>query len=66
MEFKVEVPPDFAAALEVVPEAKAAFARLSPSHQRQHVMAIEEAKQPETRRKRIDKALDMLTQGSGA
>jgi hypothetical protein len=60
---EVTVPDDFRAALEVVPEAGAAFARLSYSHQRQHVEAIEAAKQPETRRRRVDKAIDMLTQG---
>jgi hypothetical protein len=61
---EVAVPDDFRAALEVVPEAGAAFARLSYSHQRQHVEAIEAAKQPETRRRRIDKAVEMLTHGS--
>jgi hypothetical protein len=59
----IEVPEDFAAALEVVPDAKAAFHRLSYSHQRQHVDAVTGAKQPETRRRRIDKAIDMLTMG---
>lgn len=57
---EVEVPEDFAAALEVVPEAGARFARLAYSHQRAHVDAINEAKQAETRRRRIDKAVDML------
>jgi uncharacterized protein YdeI (YjbR/CyaY-like superfamily) len=57
---EVEVPEDFAAALEVVPEAKAAFARQSYSHQRAHVDAINGAKAPETRRRRIDKAVEML------
>jgi hypothetical protein len=62
---EVVVPADFKAALEVVPEAGAAFARLSYSHQRQHVEAIEAAKQPQTRQRRIDKAIDMLTHGGG-
>lgn len=57
---EVEVPEDFAAALEVVPEAKAVFARQSFSHQRQHVDAINGAKAPETRRRRIDRAVEML------
>ena len=57
---EVEVPDDFAAALEVVPEAKAVFARQSYSHQRAHVDAINAAKAPETRRRRIDKAVEML------
>ena len=57
---EVEVPADFAAALEVVPDAKAVFARQSYSHQRAHVDAINGAKAPETRRRRIDKAIEML------
>ena len=57
---EVEVPDDVAAALEVVPEAKAVFARQSYSHQRAHVDAINAAKAPETRRRRIDKAIEML------
>ena len=57
---EVEVPEDFAAALEVVPDAKAVFARQSYSHQRAHVDAINGAKAPETRRRRIDKAVEML------
>jgi len=57
---EVEVPEDFAAALEVVPDAKAAFARQSYSHQRAHVDAINAAKAPETRRRRIDKAVETL------
>jgi uncharacterized protein YdeI (YjbR/CyaY-like superfamily) len=43
-----------------VPEAKALFARQSYSHQRAHVDAINGAKAPETRRRRIDKAVEML------
>ena len=58
---EVEIPEDFAAALEVVPEARAVFARQSYSHQRAHVDAINGAKAPETRRRRIDKAIEMLT-----
>jgi hypothetical protein len=57
---EVEVPEDFAAALEVVPDAKAAFARMTYSHQRAHVDAINGAKAPETRRRRIDKAVEQL------
>jgi len=57
---EVEVPEDFAAALEVAPEAKAAFARQSYSHQRAHVDAINGAKAAETRQRRIAKAVEML------
>lgn len=60
---EVEVPGDLRAALELAPEAGAAFARLSYSHQRAHVEAIAAAKRPETRRRRIDRAIEMLTEG---
>ena len=52
----VEVPADFAAALDDQPGARAAFGALSYSNQRAHVLAIEGAKTPETRRRRIDAA----------
>jgi hypothetical protein len=63
---EVEVPADFAAALEVVPAAKAAYARLSYSHQRAHVDAINGAKAPETRRRRIDRAIELLEVQAGS
>jgi len=52
----VEVPADFAAALDAQPDARAAFTALSYSNQRAHVLAIESAKTPETRRRRIEAA----------
>ena len=59
----VEVPADFAAALDAVPAARAAFDAMSFSHQRRHVEAIEQAKAPETRQRRIDKAVQMCAEG---
>ena len=59
----VEVPTDFAKALADQLDAKAFFERLSYSHQRRHVMAIEAAKAAETRQRRIDQALAMLKAG---
>ena len=53
-------PPDFAEALEADPPARAAFDRLTYSHRREHVRAIEAAKKAETRARRIEKALAML------
>lgn len=50
------VPDDFAAALEKA-KARAAFDALAPSHRKEHVRAIEEAKAPETRARRIEKAV---------
>src|SRR5215203_3101834 len=49
----VEVPADLAAALAEDPAAGDAFARLSYSHQRAHVLSIEGAKKPETRQRRV-------------
>jgi hypothetical protein len=57
---EVTVPPDFAEALAQNEAANAAFAKLSYSHKRQHVLAIEEAKTAETRQRRIEKAITML------
>ncbi len=59
----VEVPPDFAAALAADVQAGQAFDKLPYSHKRQHVLAIQDAKSPETRRRRIDKAIQMLRAG---
>ena len=57
---EVAVPEDLAAALEADSVARQAFERLSYSHQRRHVLAIEDAKTPETRRRRVTKAVEML------
>ncbi|MEV6413243.1 YdeI/OmpD-associated family protein [Kribbella sp. NPDC051718] len=56
----VEVPADLAEALEAA-GVKEAFAALSFSHRREHVQAIEEAKKPETRARRIAKTVEMVT-----
>ena len=53
-------PADFARALDADPVARAAYDRLAYSHKREHVLAIESAKKPETRIRRIEKALAML------
>ncbi|GAM44900.1 hypothetical protein NSK11_contig00011-0046 [Nocardia seriolae] len=53
-------PPDFARALDDDPAARAAYDNLSHSRKRQHVHAIESAKQPDTRRRRIEKAIATL------
>jgi len=59
----VAVPPDFAVALDADAEAKRVFDKLSYSHQQRHVLAIEGAKTPETRQRRIGKAIEMLREG---
>ncbi|MFE7802215.1 YdeI/OmpD-associated family protein [Nocardia sp. NPDC057440] len=53
-------PPDFARALDDAPVARAAYDNLSYSRKREHVHAIESAKKPDTRRRRIDKAIATL------
>ena len=53
-------PPDFARALDADPVARTAYDHLSYGHQREHVRAIESAKKPETRARRIEKAAAML------
>jgi uncharacterized protein YdeI (YjbR/CyaY-like superfamily) len=53
-------PADFARALDADPVARAAYDRLAYSHKREHVLAIEGAKKPETRMRRIEKAVAML------
>jgi bacteriocin resistance YdeI/OmpD-like protein/uncharacterized protein DUF1905 len=59
----VEVPADLAAALAGDPAAQAAFAALSYSHQRAHVLSVEGAKAAATRERRISKLVEAL--GSG-
>lgn len=53
-------PADFAQALDADPVARAAYDGLSFSHKREHVHAIESAKKPETRQRRIEKAIATL------
>ncbi|WP_330300334.1 YdeI/OmpD-associated family protein [Streptomyces sp. NBC_00503] len=53
-------PPDFAQALDEDPAARAAYDNLAYSHKREHVRAIESAKKPDTRQRRIDKAITTL------
>lgn len=44
-------------------EAKAFFAKLSYSNQRKHIDPINQAKSPETRARRIEKAVALFRQG---
>ena len=55
----VEVPEELAAALAEA-GLREVFDGLSYSHRREHVNAINDAKKPETRARRIAKALEML------
>ena len=53
-------PEDFARALDADPVARAAYDRLAHTHRREHLLAIESAKKAETRKRRIEKALEVL------
>ena len=54
---RTEVPDDLAAALAGDAPALGAFERMSPSHQREYVRWITEAKQDATRTRRVAEAL---------
>ncbi|KQV06575.1 YdeI/OmpD-associated family protein [Leifsonia sp. Root112D2] len=56
----VEIPADLAGALEADAAASAAFDALSYSGKRVHTLAVEGAKTPETRERRIAKAIATL------
>jgi len=58
-----EVPADFQSALRRNAKAKKTFEAFSPSHQREYVEWITEAKQPATRERRIATALEWLAEG---
>jgi hypothetical protein len=62
---EVEVPDDFAEALKAVPGLRQAFDALAFTHRKEHVRAIEDAKTAETRARRITKAVEKLSTGSG-
>jgi uncharacterized protein YdeI (YjbR/CyaY-like superfamily) len=55
--------PEFAAALDNAPKAKASLEAFSPSAQREYLEWISEAKQDATRHKRIATALEWLAEG---
>lgn len=59
----VDVPLDFAAALDAEPTARRTFDALSYSNQSWHTYQIEGAKSDETRQRRIAKSVDALREG---
>ncbi len=60
---ETRVPMDLRKALAAAPPAQASWADITPMARRDWVFSISSAKQPETRRRRIEKACDMLTSG---
>lgn len=63
-EREIEMPRELDDALAADPTAHAAFDRLAPSKRKEMARAIGEAKAPETRQRRLEKALDQLRQVS--
>jgi hypothetical protein len=59
----VEVPDDFAAALDADPEARRTFDALSYSNKSWHTLQITGARTDETRQRRIAKSIDTLREG---
>ena len=57
---EVKPPADLVKALKAAPPAWATWQALSFTHQREHVEAIEEAKRPETRARRVANAVRAL------
>ena len=59
----VTPPADLARALKTNKDAQAAWDKLSYTHQKEYAQSIEEAKKPETRQRRIEKAIEQLAAG---
>lgn len=59
----IEVPGDLAAALDAEPAAKAMFASLSATNRYAVLYRIQDAKRPETRVRRIERFVAMLSRG---
>ncbi len=62
-ERSVEVPDQLTAALALDPAVGAAFAALAPSHRKEFVRWITEAKRDATRADRVAKTVEMLREG---
>jgi len=59
----LEIPKELKDALSKHPKAKAVFEKFSPSHRKEYIEWIAEAKRPETREKRIATTIEWLTEG---
>ena len=57
----IKPPADLTRALKANPAAQARWQQLSFTHQKEYVAAIEDAKKPETRVRRIEKTIEQLT-----
>jgi hypothetical protein len=62
-ESETRVPTDLRKALAAAPPANALWADITPTTRRDWILWISSAKQPETRRLRVERACDMLASG---
>lgn len=62
---EAKVPPELAAALAKNRKAAAQFEAFSPSHRREYVEWIVEAKRDETKSKRVAQAVEWIAEGKG-
>lgn len=60
---ELPVPDDLAAALEERPEAKTVFTDFAPSHRRDYIEWITEAKREATRANRLAQAVEWIAEG---
>jgi hypothetical protein len=63
---EVAIPEDFKRALDKHPPAKQQFEKLSNSNKKRYIILIEQAKTPETKNRRIEKAIQELGHGKDA
>lgn len=60
---QVEVPEALAAALAADPQARASFDRMAFTHRKEYARWVAEAKQEQTRQRRVQQALEMIRAG---
>lgn len=59
----IEIPTDLIRALDAAPAARETFEALPPSHQKEFVFYLDEARRPDTRKARIEKSVRILRMG---
>ncbi len=60
---ELAIPPELAAALDAVPDAKTFFDGLSYSNKRVFTLSVEGTSNPETRARRVAKAISLMREG---
>lgn len=56
----VEIPEELQTALDAAPDAAKAFAALPPSHRREYAEWVADAKKPQTRARRAERAVEQI------